>query len=157
MKLHLIAVGKLKAGPARDGCDDYVRRSRRLLPLQTIEVRDAKRGKSGSAAAWKAAEATNLRAAIPTGARIIALDERGKQFGSREFAEFLGKWKDQGIGRVAFLIGGPDGLDPSLRTEADVLWSLSRMTLPHDLARLVACEQIYRAGTILAGLPYHRD
>ena len=87
----------------------------------------------------------------------MALDERGRQLGSRDFAQKLGAWRDQGVAEIAFVIGGADGLAESLRRRADLTLSLGQMTWPHMLARAMLVEQIYRAQQILAGHPYHRD
>lgn len=157
MKIKLIAVGRLKAGYARDGCADFLARAGRHLDVELVEVRDARRSKRGDVAAYKAAEADNLRAAIPPGATVVALDERGRQWESRAFAAWLGDLRDRAVPHLALLVGGPDGLDPALRAEADRVWALGALTMSHELARLVLAEQLYRAGTILAGLPYHRD
>ncbi|MCA9537292.1 MAG: 23S rRNA (pseudouridine(1915)-N(3))-methyltransferase RlmH [Myxococcales bacterium] len=156
MKLHVIAVGRLKAEFARTGCADFFGRVGHHFSLQLHEVRDAHR-RGGQAARWKAAEAEALRAAVPAGARVVALDERGRQWSSRGFAEWLGRQRDEGAAAVAFVIGGPDGLDPTLRDSADEVWALGKLTMSHELARLVLAEQLYRAAAILDGLPYHRD
>ena len=93
---------------------------------------------------------------LPKGARVIALDERGKAFTTRELAARLQGWLQDGRD-LALLIGGPDGLAPACRTAADLDWSLSPLTLPHGLARILVAEQLYRAWTVLCGHPYHRD
>jgi 23S rRNA (pseudouridine1915-N3)-methyltransferase len=157
VKIRVIAVGRLKADYARDGCADFVRRAGRSFDLEVVEVRDVPRSKNADIAACKAAEAASLRAAIPPGAQIVALDERGRGWSSRDFAEWIGRQRDRAVPAVAFVIGGPDGLDASLRDAAHRVWALGEMTMSHELARLVLCEQLYRAGTLLAGLPYHRD
>jgi len=157
LKIKVIAVGRIKAGYAREGCDDFFRRAGRHFDLDLVEVRDQKRRKGVDASRYKAAEAELLSAAIPTGATIITLDERGRQWTSRGFAGWLTAQRDNAVPCVAFLIGGPDGLDPALRKRARRSWALGEMTMSHELARLVLAEQIYRAGTIMAGLPYHRD
>lgn len=93
--------------------------------------------------------ADRLRAALPRGSRIVALDERGKEFDTRRFATLLGA-------PTAFVIGGPEGLEESVKRESDLLLRLSALTLPHALAQVVLCEQLYRAASLLAGHPYHR-
>ena len=103
-----------------------------------------------------AAEAALLRAALPEGALVVCLDERGQQLSSPEFARRLGQWADQGRADLAFVIGGADGLDPALRDEADMLLSFGPMVWPHKLVRVMLAEQLYRAASIGAGLPYHR-
>ena len=102
------------------------------------------------------AEAPLLARAIPEGAALVVLDERGQMLSSPEFARKIAGWRDQARD-VAFVIGGADGIDPSLRDRADLAISLGRMVWPHMLVRVMLAEQIYRATTILAGSPYHRE
>ncbi|SEP62574.1 23S rRNA (pseudouridine1915-N3)-methyltransferase [Loktanella sp. DSM 29012] len=155
MKLTVCAVGRLVSrSEERALTDDYMSRftpaARRLGwgPLTEIEVEDRK-------SLGMSAEAELLRRAIPKGAVIIALDERGKPMTSPDFAERLRNYGDQGRD-VAFVIGGADGIDPGLRAEADMLLSFGSMVWPHKLVRVMLAEQIYRAATILTGSPYHR-
>ncbi|MBU0552413.1 23S rRNA (pseudouridine(1915)-N(3))-methyltransferase RlmH [Myxococcota bacterium] len=157
MRLHVIAVGRLKRAWAAAASEDYLKRASRYFPATLTEVRDAARGRVEDAARWRAEEAKALRAAIPSGGRVIALDERGRGWGSRGFAAWIAAQRDGGARSLSFLIGGPDGLDEALKAEADELMCLGQLTLPHELARVVLCEQLYRAGAILAGAPYHRD
>ena len=103
-----------------------------------------------------AAEAVLLNAAIPDGAALCVLDERGRQLTSPQFADQLAGWRDAGQRDVAFIIGGADGIDPALRDRADLAISFGRMVWPHMLARVMLAEQLYRAASILAGAPYHR-
>jgi 23S rRNA (pseudouridine1915-N3)-methyltransferase len=103
-----------------------------------------------------AAEAALLERAIPQGAVICAMDERGRQMTSPDFAEMLAGWRDQGRSEVAFVIGGADGIDPTLRSRADAMLSFGPMVWPHMLVRAMLTEQLYRAASILAGGPYHR-
>lgn len=153
----MIAVGKLKADFARAGCADFFDRAGRYLDVEVVEVRDARRSKRGDPAQYKADEAERLLAAIPPGATVLALDERGRQWDSRGFAGYVAELRDRATPCLALVIGGPDGLDPAVRTRADRVWALGQLTMSHELARLVLAEQLYRAGTIMAGLPYHRD
>lgn len=155
MRVHLCAVGRLRAGPERALIDDYLTRFDRtgralgLGPAQRHEVEDRKGG-------GMAAEAALLDRAIPGGALVCTLDERGRLMSSPDFAALLAKWRDAGRGDVAFVIGGADGIDPALRARADASLSFGRMVWPHMLARVMLCEQLYRAVSILAGSPYHR-
>lgn len=155
MRLHVCAVGRLRAGPERDLVDDYTTRLDRtgrplgLGPLTEHEVEDKKN-------LGMAAEAALLERAIPTGALIATLDERGRVLSSPEFAEQLARWRDAGRQDVAFVIGGADGIDPALRAKAEFSLSFGRMVWPHMLVRVMLAEQIYRAATILGGGPYHR-
>ena len=104
-----------------------------------------------------AREAELILAAVPANARLVALDERGREWSSRDFAERLRAWRDQGAAEVAFAIGGADGLGQPVRDRADTVLSMGPMTWPHFLARGMLLEQLYRAQQILAGHPYHRD
>lgn len=155
MRLHLCAVGRLRAGPERDLLDDYLARLDRtgrplgLGPATEHEVEDRKGG-------GMAAEGLLLARAIPEGAALCVLDERGKALSSPEFAQVLAQWRDGGRQDAAFMIGGADGVDPSLRARADLAISFGRMVWPHMLVRVMLAEQLYRAATILAGSPYHR-
>jgi 23S rRNA (pseudouridine1915-N3)-methyltransferase len=155
MRVHLCAVGRLKAGPERALVDDYFTRFDRtgrplgLGPLTEHEVEDRK-------AIGIAAEGTLLARSLPAGAFVAVLDERGAVLSSPEFAAELARWRDGGRQDVAFVIGGADGIDPSLRARADFALSFGRMVWPHMLVRVMLAEQLYRAATILAGGPYHR-
>ncbi len=155
MRVHLCVVGRLRNGAERDLINDYLTRFDRsgralgLGPVQLHEVEDKKGG-------GQAAEAQLLARAIPKGAWVCALDERGRVMTSPAFAQKLAGWRDQGISDVAFVIGGADGISPSLRDQADFKLSFGAMVWPHMLARVMLSEQLYRAATILAGGPYHR-
>ncbi len=155
MKISLVVVGRMRNRPERELIDDYLTRFERsgrglgLGPAHVIEVEDKKNsGMKG--------EAVLLRNAVPAGAVLVALDERGKVMTSPEFAGKLASWRDQGNGHVAFVIGGADGIAPELRADADFLVSFGKMVWPHMLARVMLAEQLYRAASILAGAPYHR-
>jgi 23S rRNA (pseudouridine1915-N3)-methyltransferase len=155
MRLHLCAVGRLRAGPERGLVDDYLQRLDRtgrplgLGPVSEHEVEDRRGG-------GMAAEGVLLARAVPEGAALCVLDERGKVLSSPEFAATLAQWRDGGRQDAAFVIGGADGVDPALRARADLVISLGRMVWPHMLVRVMLAEQLYRAATILAGSPYHR-
>lgn len=155
MRLHLCAVGRLRAGPERNLVDDYLGRLDRtgrplgLGPAAEHEVEDKKGG-------GMAAEAALLSRVIPAGAALCVLDERGKMLSSPEFALALAQWRDTGRQDAAFVIGGADGVDSALRARADLTISFGRMVWPHMLVRVMLAEQLYRAATILAGSPYHR-
>ncbi|WP_026870726.1 23S rRNA (pseudouridine(1915)-N(3))-methyltransferase RlmH [Inquilinus limosus] len=151
MRLTIAAVGRARPGPLRDLFDDYAGRSAWPLTLREVEAR---KGLSGLA--LKREEAALLLAAVPAGAAVVALDERGRDLDSEGFARLLGRWRDEGRGDAAFLIGGADGHDDAVRSRADLLLSFGRLTWPHMLARAMLAEQIYRAQTILSGHPYHR-
>lgn len=155
MRVTLCVVGRLRAGPERDLIDDYLTRFDRtgralgLGPASVIEVEDKKGGGS-------VAEAVLLRKAIPDGALLVTMDERGKVITSPEFAKKLGGWRDNSQRDLAIVIGGAAGIAPDLRGEADFSLSFGKMVWPHMLARVMLTEQLYRAATILSGGPYHR-
>jgi len=155
MRLHLCAVGRLRAGPERTMLDDYLQRFDRtgralgLGPATEHQVEDKRGG-------GMLAEAALLRRALPAGAVRVVLDERGQMLDSVAFAHRLAGWRDGGAQDLALLIGGADGLDPALRGEADFALSLGAMVWPHMLVRVMLAEQLYRAAGILAGSPYHR-
>lgn len=155
MRISIVAVGRLRAGPEKTLLDDYLTRFDRtgrglgLGPARVIEVEDKKNVGMG-------AEAALLRKALPKGAVICTLDERGRVMSSPDFARKLGGWRDAGRQDLALIIGGADGIDPDLRAEADFSISFGAMVWPHMLVRVMLAEQLYRAATILSGGPYHR-
>ncbi len=155
MRVHLCAVGRLRSGPERELIDDYALRFDRtgralaLGPFVEHEVEDKKGG-------GMEAEAALLERALPSGALLVTLDERGRLLSSPEFADHLAKWRDGGRQDVAFVIGGADGIAPSLRARADFSISFGKMVWPHMMVRVMLAEQLYRASAILSGAPYHR-
>jgi 23S rRNA (pseudouridine1915-N3)-methyltransferase len=154
VKIAVVAVGRLARGPESDLVRLYVERATaagRVLGLGPVEVVEVEARKPG-----KAAEAEVLRPHL-TGAHVIACDERGKARASRALAQEIADLRDHGTRRLAFLIGGADGLDPALVAEASGALAFGPQTWPHALARAMLAEQIYRAVSILAGSPYHRD
>jgi len=159
MRLLIAAVGKLKHGPERELFAHYldwaeaIGRKTGLSPLSAIEVAEAK---AATAQARMEAEAKTLLAKLPSSYKLICLDRGGDQLGSEEFAQALAKFRDGGAQGLAFFIGGADGLGLAAQFKADRVVSLGPITLPHGLARIVLAEQIYRAGTLLTGHPYHR-
>lgn len=156
MRVRIAAVGRLRKGPEAALIDDYRTRFDRtgraigLGPLSIHEIEDRK-------VQGMRAEGEALSRAVPAGARIIAMDERGKVMTSPEFSALLARWRDTGVPETTILIGGADGLDPELRQRADHVLSLGKMVWPHMLARVMLTEQLYRAATILTGGPYHRE
>jgi 23S rRNA (pseudouridine1915-N3)-methyltransferase len=151
MRLHLVAVGKLKAGPHAALARHYAERL--VWPLTVREVEEKR---PLPAAELRQREGALLLAAVPAGAILVALDERGKTLTSTAFAQRLAQWRDGGTADLAFLIGGADGLAEGLRQKAQLVLSLGAMTWPHLLVRGMLLEQLYRAQQILAGHPYHR-
>lgn len=153
MRIRVLAVGSLGRGPEQELVDDYLKR----LPW-SCEVSEFEFKKPAKTAELrKAQEAEKLLEAIPTNAAVIALDERGKSLDSRALAGKLESWANEGRGTVAFIIGGADGLDASVRERADLVLSFGTLTWPHKLVRVMLAEQIYRAWSIQVGHPYHRD
>lgn len=146
MRLHVFVIGKTKLPFARDGVAEY---ARRLRASGGIEITELKAGRRDEESAALLARSEGLF-------RVV-LDERGEQITSRAFATKLTAWEHGRAKGVAFLIGGADGHSDDLRTAADWRWSLGRLTLQHELALVVLLEQIYRARSINAGAPYHRD
>lgn len=152
VRLTLIAVGRAKRGPEHDLFELYTKRMQPSLDL--IEVEE-KRPLSGPE--LMAREAELILAKIPDGAHLVALDERGKAMSSRAFAGFMTTVQDDGVRDLVFVIGGADGLDTVLRERAQRVLSFGPQTWPHMLVRVMLAEQVYRAQTIQAGHPYHRD
>lgn len=152
MKLLVAAVGHRMPAWIDEGFHEYARRMPRELRLELAAVKPA----AGVQGQDKAVEAARLRAALPPGARLVALDERGQALTTAALAKQLERWRGDGRD-IVFAIGGADGLDAGLLKEADLVLSLSALTLPHALARVVLAEQLYRAWTILSNHPYHRE
>lgn len=156
MRIHLIAVGKRMPGWVRENYNEFNKRLPKEYHLNLIEITPAVRSKSRSTTKVIAEEEKKLKEAIPKGALVIALDEKGKQYTSNQLADNLESWSQQRRG-MCLVIGGADGLSASFKKSADVLWSLSALTLPHALVRVIVAEQIYRAWSILNNHPYHRE
>ena len=155
MQLVVVAVGARMPAWVDQAFDDYAARMPPELRIVLKEVRPEPRTAGKSVDAMMAAEAERIRIALPRHGLRIALDERGRDVTSVELAAMIGQWRDDGDD-VAFLIGGPDGLDATLKGEAQLRLRLSGLTLPHGLARVVLAEQLYRAWSITQNHPYHR-
>lgn len=156
MKLSIIAVGARMPDWVDTAWADY---AKRLPPEWSVTLRDVKpepRTTGRTAAQMMAAEARRIEAAIPSQAIRVALDERGRDLNSHQFATLLGQWHEDGQ-PIALLVGGPDGLDAALKASCQSCIRISSMTMPHPLVRVVLIEQIYRAWSILSSHPYHRD
>jgi len=159
MRLALVCVGKLKAGPERLLFDRYLKRLKegaRSAGLAGVDVREIGESRARRPDERRVEEGAAIRAAVPKGGVLILLDERGPSVTSEEWAADIGRARDASKPGYAVAIGGPDGLDPSLGAAADRTVSFGAMTWPHQLIRVMAGEQLYRALTILAGHPYHR-
>ena len=155
MKIHLLAVGTRMPEWVEKGYAEYAGRLPRECALNLVEIPAGQRGQNPDIARIVRAEGERLLAAAPSGSRRIALDERGQEWSTMELAERLSGWLREGRD-VSLLVGGPDGLDATCRDRAERLWSLSRLTLPHPLVRVVVAEQLYRAWSLLHNHPYHR-
>ncbi len=155
MKLIIVAVGQRMPDWAQTAYDDY---AKRFPPDCRVEVKTVKTEPRGSKTleTLLAAERARIEAAIPKGARVVALDERGAQLTTVALAKHLRDWQ-MGGDDVALIIGGPDGLDPAFKAAAQLRIRLSDMTLPHALARVLLIEQLYRAWSVNANHPYHRE
>jgi 23S rRNA (pseudouridine1915-N3)-methyltransferase len=159
VRLVLTAVGRLKAGPERQLCARYIERAAavaRTVGLAGVDLREFDESRARRSEDRKAEEAKALRAAVPAGARVVLCDERGRSLTSEAFATEIGRSRDAGLPALVLAIGGPDGHDRGLLAEAPLTLAFGAMTWPHQLVRIMAAEQIYRALTILAGHPYHR-
>jgi 23S rRNA (pseudouridine1915-N3)-methyltransferase len=162
MKLHFVWIGKTKDRPCAALVADYLARITRFTPCEVSELKEPSGshsgGLSGKGAERRvvAQEGEKILAAIVRDDYVVLLDEKGRQFSSPVFADFIGARQQAGSKRVAFIIGGFAGVSDAVRQRADLVWSLSQLTLPHEIARVVLTEQVYRAYTLLAGLPYHK-
>jgi 23S rRNA (pseudouridine1915-N3)-methyltransferase len=151
----MIAVGQKMPAWVDQACDDYLKRMPRELQLDTIEVALIKRGKNADIRRIVRDESRKVMASIPAGCSLVALDVKGKKISTEKFATALNNWMQQGRD-IAIAIGGPDGFSNELLLQADQTLSLSDMTFPHPLVRIIIFEQIYRAWSIINNHPYHR-
>ena len=160
MRIGIVAIGRMKQGPERELVARYLDRAiatGKTLGLTNFAVSELTESRAGSSASRKIEEAKAIAGQLPAGGLVVALDERGKTLGSEDFAQRLGRWRDDGKQAVSFVIGGADGLDPAFVRGADLALSFSPLTWPHQLVRIMLCEQLYRTTTILSGHPYHRE
>jgi len=155
MRIHLLAVGTRQPRWVVDGFNEYARRLPRQCAVELVEIPVVRRGGSVPAAVAVEREGERLLAAVPTRARLVALDERGDHLDTLGLARRLEDWMAGGED-VAIMIGGPDGLASACIERAALTWSLSALTLPHGLVRVLLAEQLYRAWSVTAGHPYHR-
>ena len=156
MQLYVIAVGRRMPAWAREAYTEFNKRLPYELRPNLVEIPPVARSKTSTTAKITAEEGKRIRAAIPDNSWIIVLDEKGKQFDSLSLAKKITSWQQQGR-KISFIIGGADGLHENLKKSADLLWSLSSLTLPHALVRVMVVEQVYRAWSILNNHPYHRE
>jgi len=151
MRILIAAIGRLRNGPVRDMIDDYLRRLDWPVTIRELESK-----KSGNAKLIQQDECDLLMGTIPDGAKVIVLDERGRDMPSRDFARKIEQWQADGNPEIVCIIGGADGLLPQLRKRADLCICFGKQTWPHMMVRAMLVEQLYRARQILAGHPYHR-
>lgn len=159
MKLDVIAIGRLKAGPERELVLRYAERLKgmgRALALDGPRLIELGESQARRDIDRKTEESTQILSQVPDGYRLIAFDEGGTSLDSAGFARILGEWRDSGVPGTSFVIGGADGLGEAVRAKAALTLSFGRMTMPHQIVRALVLEQVYRAATILSGHPYHR-
>ncbi len=156
MKIILRAGGVIRSGPEREMIDDYLKRSQGLargtgftgVEEQQVDLRSAKS---------RSLETQNLLSGLPVGAKLVIFDERGKTPTSRQISKQFAEWRNDGISQLILVIGGADGFEPADIPAGTTRWAFGPQTWPHKMVRIMAAEQIYRALSILAGTPYHRD
>jgi len=159
MKLLILAVGTRMPAWVEEAYADFAKRMPRECPLELREIKAEPRTTGKTVEAMMAAEAARIRAALPPRCRKIILDERGTEATTKLWAQKLGEWMSgqNGDGDVVFIVGGPDGLDPALKAEADERYRISGLTLPHAMVRVMLAEALYRAHSLHKGHPYHRE
>jgi 23S rRNA (pseudouridine1915-N3)-methyltransferase len=155
MKLRLVCVGKLAEVWQRQAAEDYAGRLQRYVSLEIIELKEEKGGRKGDISSLRKREGQRILEKVPKHSCLIVLDERGRNFGSEQLADYLGDEMLHGGRDWCLVIGGPYGLDQEIRQRADLMLSLSKMTFTHQMARLLLLEQLYRSCTILRNEPYH--
>ncbi len=155
MKFNLLCVGRLTLPYLNEGCSEFAGRLKRYMPLVITEIKEHKTGSKQDLARIVATEGELLAQRLPAGTFVIALDQRGKQLSSEQLAALMNEHMLQSIPEWTILIGGPYGLSDALREQADLVLSLSAMTLTHQMARLLLLEQLYRCCTIIRNEPYH--
>jgi 23S rRNA (pseudouridine1915-N3)-methyltransferase len=156
MRISIVTIGSKMPAWVTQGVDEYSKRMPRELRVQWKELPLARRGKDANAGQLCAREGEQILKAIPAGDRVIALDVRGKSLSTEQLAQQISDWQMSGD-NYSLLIGGPDGLSPECLERAERRWSLSDLTLPHPLVRILLAEQLYRAWTITVNHPYHRE
>lgn len=157
MKISLFVVGKTNHNYLSPGIDDYTKRINHYIPFNIQYIADAKNTKNISQAQQKRAEGQNLLNAFDKSDYVVLLDERGKEFTSKDFSSFIEKKMQTVAKRLVFVVGGPYGFSEDVYQRANEKISLSKMTFPHDLIRLIFTEQLYRSFTIMNNEPYHHD
>jgi 23S rRNA (pseudouridine1915-N3)-methyltransferase len=156
MQIKFLWIGKTKNSAIKSLVSDYLERIRHLVPCDVIEARDISKRLSLAAAGLIESEGEELSRHIPTGGRLIALDETGSQFTSRDFARWLQSEQNRGTRAITFVIGGPEGLSRMISARSSLILSLGKMTWTHEMCRVLLLEQLYRALCIIRNIPYHR-
>ena len=157
MKFCLLVVGKTASSFMSKGIEEYKSRVNRYVGFEIISISDLKSTRGLTEMQQKEKEGEMLLASLTPSDTVILLDEKGREYTSREFADFQASMMNRGVKRLVYVIGGPYGFSQKVYDRADGKISLSRMTFSHEMARLCFCEQLYRAMTILRGEPYHHD
>ncbi|WP_421854058.1 23S rRNA (pseudouridine(1915)-N(3))-methyltransferase RlmH [Marinomonas sp.] len=155
MRVRLIAVGNKMPKWVAEGYDEYAKRLPKDFALELVEIPMSSRGKNTDIPKAIRKEGDSMLEAIPSGDKVIAMEVLGKEWSTDQLADQTEQWRMDGY-NVSLLVGGPDGLDPRCTARADQTWSLSRLTLPHPMVRVILAEQIYRAWTLMNNHPYHR-
>lgn len=155
MKIYLIAVGNKMPKFVEEGYKEYAKRFPKDCSLELVEIPAQKRSKNADIARITEQEGNQMIAAIPKGALVVTLDIPGKMYNTEQLADELNSWKNSGRD-VALLVGGPEGLSPACKALAEKSWSLSPLTLPHPIVRIILAEALYRAWSVTANHPYHR-
>ncbi|SBT18035.1 Ribosomal RNA large subunit methyltransferase H [Marinomonas gallaica] len=155
MRVRLIAVGTKMPKWVVEGYEEYAKRLPKDFSLELVELPMSPRGKNTDITKAIQKEGDAMLAAIPSGDKVIALEVLGKTWSTEQLAEQTSHWRMDGY-NISLLVGGPDGLDPRCTARADQAWSLSKLTLPHPMVRILLAEQIYRAWTLMNNHPYHR-
>jgi 23S rRNA (pseudouridine1915-N3)-methyltransferase len=156
MRLRFLWIGKTKNADILNLIAEYEGRVRHFVPCDIVEARDLSRKRSPSAEARVSGEERELAKHLPAAGRVVALDEKGRQFSSESFSVWMESEMNRGSRSVTFVIGGPEGLSPEIIRNADMVLSLGKMTWTHEMCRVLLLEQVYRALCILRGIPYHR-
>jgi len=160
MQISLIAVGRMKKGPEQELCQRYCDRFAKIgasVGLTFTGVKEIAESQASTAEQRRQQEGSQLQENRSTNTGLILLDERGKDLSSSQLANWIGQRRDDGVKALLFALGGPDGHAQQLHSQTDLLLSFGRATWPHQLARILLAEQLYRAATILSGHPYHRN
>lgn len=158
MTIKLLCVGKTREKYLRLALEEYLRRLRHYVPVEYKEIKAEKRKKTENDEQTKQRECERISQALSPQSVVVVLDERGRQYSSSEFSQFISRYQDRGnVKTLTFVTGGATGFSETFLKDADNVVSLSKMTFPHQLCRLILVEQLYRAYTILAGEPYHKE